>query len=257
MNAPASLKSILRLVLISLIICLLSACATTAPPPDERHPSDPWEPYNRNMYAFNRAVDKAILRPIARGYEAVMPDPAERGVTNFLDNIQSIPTIWNLLLQGEPGDAGRMFERFFVNTIFGLAGIFDVADAAGLPDYDEDFGQTLAVWGWEDSRYFVLPLLGPSTLRDTVGRPISMGGPIPYAEYGSYFWTLVTDDYPWLIPVDIIQRRANVLPLEPQLEEAFDEYLFVRDAWLQRRQFQITGESATPDYDAFLDEDEE
>lgn len=251
----ATRRRMYRAMLAGLMIVLVSACATTAPPPDQRDPADPWEPFNRNMYAFNRTVDKAVLRPIARGYEAVMPDPAEQGVTNFLDNIQSIPVIWNLLLQGEPADAGRMFERFFVNTVFGVAGIFDIATRAGLPDYDEDFGQTLAVWGWKDSRYLVLPLLGPSTLRDSIGRPIEFGGPIPYAEYGSYFWSLVTDDYPWLIAADIVQRRANLLPLDAQLEDAFDEYLFVRDSWLQRRNFLITGESETPDYEAFLDED--
>lgn len=236
-----------RLVLAGLMILLISACATTAPPPDQRDPADPWEPFNRNMYAFNRAVDKAVLRPVARGYTAITPDPVERGIGNVFKNVQSVPVILNLLLQGEPTDAARMFERFFVNTIFGVAGIFDVATQAGLPDYDEDFGQTLAVWGWDDSRYLVLPLFGPSTVRDALGRPVDVVSSVP--------WNEASDGRQWLRGVNLIQARARLLPAESQLEEAFDEYLFVRDAWLQRRNFLITGESETPDYEAFLDED--
>ncbi|MEM7053721.1 MAG: VacJ family lipoprotein [Pseudomonadota bacterium] len=242
----ATAKTAYRLLLSVVMVLLISACATTAPPPEERHAADPWEPFNRNMYSFNRTVDKAILRPIARGYTAITPDPVERGISNIFDNIQSMPVILNLLLQGEPADAGRMFERFFVNTVFGLAGIFDVATEAGLPDYDEDFGQTLAVWGWQDSRYLVLPLLGPSTVRDALGRPVDGVADLP--------WNEVTDGRAYLWGVNLIETRARLLPREAQLEEAFDEYLFIRDAWLQRRDFQITGESETPDYEAFLEE---
>lgn len=241
-------NTIHRLILVLMMTLLVSACATTAPPPDQRDPADPWEPFNRNIYSFNRAVDKAILRPLARGYTAITPDPVERGIGNVFKNVQSVPVILNLLLQGEPADAGRMFERFFVNTVFGVAGIFDVATQAGLPDYDKDFGQTLAVWGWDDSRYLVLPLFGPSTVRDALGRPVDVVTSVP--------WNEASDGRQWLRGVNLIQARARLLPGESQLEAAFDEYLFVRDAWLQRRNFLITGESETPDYEAFLDEDE-
>ena len=241
-------NTIHRLILVLMMTLLVSACATTAPPPDQRDPADPWEPFNRNIYSFNRAVDKAILRPLARGYTAITPDPVERGIGNVFKNVQSVPVILNLLLQGEPADAGRMFERFFVNTVFGVAGIFDVATQAGLPDYDKDFGQTLAVWGWDDSRYLVLPLFGPSTVRDALGRPVDV--------VTSVHWNEASDGRQWLRGVNLIQARARLLPGESQLEAAFDEYLFVRDAWLQRRNFLITGESETPDYEAFLDEDE-
>jgi len=231
----------------SLLALLLTACATTAPPPNERDAVDPWEPYNRNMYKFNRTLDKAIFRPVATGYEAVVPDPVETGITNFFDNLQSLPVMINLTLQGRPGDTARMFHRFFVNTVFGVAGFFDVATAGGLSDYDEDLGQTLAVWGWEDSRYFVLPFLGPSTLRDGLARPAD--------SYLDFLWREAIDGREYGIAVELIQTRANLLPREEQLEDAFDEYLFVRDAWLQNREFKITGESSTPDYDSFLDEE--
>ena len=231
----------------SLLALLLAACATTAPPPDQRDPQDPWEPYNRNMYKFNRTLDKAIIRPLATGYEAVLPDPVETGVSNFFENLTSLPVMINLTLQGRPGDTARMLERFFVNTVFGLAGFFDVASKYDMPDYDEDLGQTLAVWGWEDSRYFMLPFLGPSTLRDGLARPVD--------SYTDILWRKAVDGRTYGIAIDLIQRRANALGREEQLKDAFDEYLFIRDAWLQNRRFKITGESATPDYGSFLDDD--
>jgi len=227
---------------------ILSACATTsAPPPEERDPRDPWEAYNRNMYAFNRGLDKAIFKPLATGYEVIVPDPVETGVTNFFTNLKSLPVVANLGLQGRPGDSIKMTARFLMNTIFGIGGLFDVATAAGLPQYDEDFGQTLAVWGWDDSRYFMIPFLGPSTVRDGLGRAADTVGDV--------LWREAIDGREYGIAVDLIQTRANLLPREQQLEDAFDEYLFVRDAWLQNRQFKITGESETPDYDEFLDDE--
>lgn len=227
---------------------LLGACATIkAPPPEERIADDPWEPFNRNVYAFNRGVDKAVLRPLARGYRAVTPDPLERGIGNAFDNLRSVPVMVNLLLQGRPANAGRMFERFFVNTVFGLGGFLDVATDAGIPDFDEDFGQTLAVWGWDDSRYLVLPFLGPSTVRDAVGLPVDRTIDVP--------WREVLDGRTYLLGVDVIQTRASLLDREADLEAAFDEYLLIRDAWLQQRAYKISGESVTPDYDALLLED--
>ena len=232
----------------SLLALLLTACATTAPPPDQRDPQDPWEPYNRNMYKFNRSLDKAIFRPVATGYEAVVPDPVETGVTNFFENLQSLPVMINLTLQGRPGDTVKMMVRFTMNSVFGLAGIFDVATRSGVPDYDEDLGQTLAVWGWADSRYFVLPFMGPSTLRDGLATPVD--------SYWDFLWREAIDGREYGIAVELIQTRANLLPREDDLKDAFDEYLFVRDAWLQNREFKITGESATPDYDAYLDDED-
>lgn len=235
-----------RRMLVAALAVLATACATTAPPPEERDPADPWEPFNRNVYQFNRTLDKAVVRPIAVGYEAVVPDPVETGVTNFFDNLNSLIDITNLTLQGRPGDSIKSFARFTMNTLLGVGGVFDVATPAGLPKFDEDFGQTLAVWGWKDSPYLVLPFLGPSTLRDGLGE-------IPDS-YSNIIWRRAVNGREWGLALEIVQLRANFLPRDEQLEEAFDEYLFVRDAWLQNRRFKITGESPTPDYDSFLED---
>lgn len=235
-------------LLVVFLILFAAGCATTAPPPEERDPVDPWEPYNRNMYAFNRGLDKAVLRPVARGYDRVTPGPVQKGVNNFFDNLGSLPTLLNLVLQGRFSDSGRALERFYVNTVYGVLGIFDIADSADMQDYEEDFGQTLAKWGWSESRYLMLPFRGPSTLRDTTGLPVDI--------YSNVLWRRALDGRYYAGALDLIQTRAGLLDRESDLEEAFDEYLLVRDAWLQRRNYLIHGEeAATPDYDAFLDDD--
>ena len=124
---------------------LLAGCATTAPPSDERHPRDPWEPYNRNMFKFNSAVDQAVIRPLAVGYGKVTNKPVRRSVRNFFTNIRAPVVIANLLLQGRPGDAGTQLERFFINSTVGVVGLFDLASDADIESYDEDFGP---VWTW-------------------------------------------------------------------------------------------------------------
>ncbi|MEE4637243.1 MAG: VacJ family lipoprotein, partial [Wenzhouxiangella sp.] len=227
---------------------LLTGCATTASPPAERSAADPWEPMNRQIFAFNRAADRAVVRPVARGYQAVTPAPVRTGVTNFFDNLRSPVVILNLLLQGRGSESLAHFERFFVNSVYGVGGIFDLADHADMPDHDADLGMTFAHWGWEDSRYLMLPFAGPSTLRDGLGfwgdsfvNPVLDG----VRKEGSY----------GVLALDVVQIRAGLLPLDEQLNEAFDPYLFLRDGYLQRRNFEIFGEdTALPDYDAFLDE---
>lgn len=227
---------------------VLAGCATTAPPPEERHPQDPWEPYNRNVYQFNSTVDRAVIRPLAIGYGKVTPKPARRGIRNFFTNIYSPVTIVNLILQGRGGDAGTQFQRFFVNTVFGIGGLFDIASAGGLEDHDEDFGQTLAVWGWDESRYFILPFLGPSTVRDGLGR-------VP-DYYANIAWRYAREESSFaLLGLNVVQLRHAMLPLDEDIEAAFDPYSFVRDSWLQRRSSQIgQGETTLPDYESFLDD---
>ncbi len=231
------------------LVLALSACATTAPPPEERHPHDPWEPFNRNIHDFNMAADRAVLRPLAKGYDKITPAPAQRGIRNFFTNLRSPVTMLNLLLQGRPVDAGTQLKRFFVNTVYGIGGLFDIASAGGIETYDEDFGQTMAVWGWNQSRYLVLPFLGPSTLRDGIGR-------VPDA-YANVAWRLALEESSYvLIGLNVIQIRHSLLPLDDDLESAFDSYSFMRDGWLQRRDHLIhEGESQLPDYEQFLDED--
>jgi phospholipid-binding lipoprotein MlaA len=233
----------------ALAAALLAGCATTAPPPDQRHPRDPWEPYNRNMFQFNSAVDRAVFRPLARGYGKVTPEFAKRGIRNFFANIRSPVDQVNLLLQGRPGDAGTEFARFVFNSTLGLGGLFDVATNGDVEDYTEDFGQTMAVWGWEDSRFFILPLLGPSTVRDGLGRV-----PDGYADV-AWRWTLEETTY-GLVGLNVIQSRYALLPLDEDIRAAYDPYTFMRDGWLQRRDHAIAnGRNGLPDYESFIEDD--
>ena len=233
----------------ALAALLLAGCATTAPPPDERHPRDPWEPYNRNMFKFNSAVDRAVIRPLAVGYGEITSEPVRRSIRNFFTNIRSPVVMANLVLQGRPGDAGTQLGRFFINSTVGLAGLFDLAGDAGMPEFDEDFGQTMAVWGWEDSRFFILPLFGPSTLRDGLGRV-----PDGYADV-AWRWTLEETTY-GLIGLNVVQFRYSMLPLDEDIRSAYDPYPFMRDGWLQRRKHAVTnGQDALPDYEAFIEDD--
>ncbi len=141
-----------------LLVLLLSACATqpTTMTDPER---DPWESYNRKIHAFNMGLDKAILRPVAKGYDYIMPDAPQRGVRNFFRNLAYPVIFLNLLLQGRFEDSLTATGRFLINTTIGLLGFFDVASKEGIPEYNEDMGQTLAVWGWKDSRYLVMPFI--------------------------------------------------------------------------------------------------
>ncbi|MGY6553184.1 MAG: MlaA family lipoprotein [Wenzhouxiangella sp.] len=232
-----------------LVVLSLSACATTAAPPaEDRNPGDPWEPANRQVHAFNMAADRAVLRPVARGYQRVAPQPVRTGVRNFFTNLRSPVVIVNLLLQGRPGESLEHFERFFVNSVYGLGGIFDLASKGEMPAHEADLGMTFAVWGWDESRFVMLPFLGPSTLRDGLGF------------YGDSFinpvWELARGEGAFgLLGLNIIQTRAALLPLDPQIDAAFDSYIFLRDGFLQRRQFQLQGQDAAlPDYDDFLDD---
>lgn len=238
-----------RNALTLLLAVLLAGCATTAAPPGDRHPDDPWEPYNRSVYAFNRTADRAVVRPLARGYDRVTPEPIQTGVTNFFRNLRSPIIMANLLVQGRGTDLESEFQRFFANTVYGIGGLFDVASAGGIDKSDADFGQTLAGWGWEDSRFFMLPLLGPSTVRDALGTGVD--------SIGDYPWRVALDEGTYgLFVLRIIDTRVALFPLDRELANAYDEYILVRDGWSQRREYFITGgESDTPDYDAWLDED--
>ena len=153
---------------IALVAAALLAGCASQPATMTDPQADPWEPFNRKVHAFNDALDRAVLKPVARGYDTVMPDAPQRGVRNFFQNLDYPVTFFNLLMQGKVADSMRATGGFLLNTVFGLFGFFDIAGNAGAPKFDEDFGQTLAVWGWDESRYFVIPLLGPSTLQ--IGR---------------------------------------------------------------------------------------
>lgn len=221
-----------QLRLIGLLICaaLLGACATT---PGRTTTDDPWQGMNRGIYKFNEAVDRATLKPIAKGYRAITPQWFRTGTKNFFNNLKTPWTIANELLQGKPQLMAQDTCRFVFNSIAGLGGVIDVAGKFELNAHDEDFGQTLAVWGVPSGPYLMLPFLGPSTVRDGVGRvPDYFSSPQRYA------------DIPWeaktgLSALEIIQLRETLLSTEDTLGQAYDKYGLIRDAWLQRREYQI------------------
>lgn len=218
-----------RLILV-IAVLTLSACATT----DSSNPKDPYEEYNRSVWEFNRAIDKAILKPTAEGYKAVTPDPIEKGISNFFSNLGEIETIINDILQAKFGKAGRDTGRFLINSTLGLAGFLDPATEMGLEKEEEDFGQTLAAWGFDSGPYLMLPFIGPSTARDGIGfavDKVALYSPYDEMDDSQTEWSLRA--------LDLIQTRAQLLPLEEQLEQALDEYSLVRDAYLQRREFLI------------------
>ena len=239
-----------RPVLITIIVLqltLLGGCASqqvTLTDPER----DPWEAYNRKIHSFNMGLDQAILRPVAKGYDIIMPDAPQRGVRNFFKNLAYPVTFINLILQGKFEDSLTATGRFLMNSSVGVLGFFDVATKVDIPKFDEDFGQTLAVWGWKDSRYLVMPLFGPYTARDFIGRGFyGYFHPISYAvrEYNNYI----------PLVVDLITLRAELLPFQAELDAASDPYVLVRDVWLQNREFKIyDGDPPQVDYDALLEE---
>lgn len=214
-------------------LALLAGCATTTGSAAPDGPRDPFERANRAIYKFNDVVDRVALKPIAKGYKKITPEPVRRGIGNFFSNLQYPATIVNQLLQGKPIAAARDTGRLLTNTVLGLGGMFDVATRLGLEKNDEDFGQTLGVWGVPSGPFLVLPLLGPSSVRDAPATPAEyFVDPLTYADVQ---WEVV-----WgLRAVDIVDRRAQLLSLEPTLERSFDQYAFVRDAWAQRREYQV------------------
>ncbi|MFT3761685.1 MAG: VacJ family lipoprotein [Pseudoxanthomonas sp.] len=209
--------------------------------------SDPWEKYNRKVHGFNNAFDKAIARPVARGYAKVVPKPVRTGVGNFFDNLGSPMDMVNLFLQGRPKEAWDTLGRFLMNTTLGIGGLFDPATKAKIARHDADFGQTLAVWGWRRSRYFELPFFGPRTVRDTFG----LAGDVPLAP--THYVDDDTIRYS-LQALQLVNMRAQLLSLDDIRAGAADDYALVRDAWLQRRNYLIHSRLRNKQQDASLPE---
>lgn len=191
---------------------------------------DPWEGFNRAMFNFNDGLDTYALKPIAKGYKAVMPDPAEKGVSNFFANLADVGTMINNLLQGKFNDAGQDLGRVAFNTTFGIAGLIDVATPMGLEKHNEDFGQTFGYWGADSGPYLVLPFFGPTTVRDGIGMiPDSMVDPVMHVGDNG--------DRNALYITRVIDGRAQLLETEKLISG--DKYIFIRDAYLQKRAFEI------------------
>lgn len=214
----------------TLLALALSATLASTAMAEEAHPADPWEGFNRTMFSFNEGLDRAIIKPVTQGYRYVMPDFAETGVHNFFENIGDVKTFFNNVLQGKPKEASEDLGRVIINTTIGIGGLFDVATTFGIPKHNEDFGQTLGAWGLESGPYLVLPLFGPSSVRDGLGRiPDAMVDPLQ--EIGD------DDTQLGLQVLRVIDTRSQILKAEGVISG--DRYTFIRDAYLQRRQFEV------------------
>jgi phospholipid-binding lipoprotein MlaA len=198
------------------------------------NPKDPYEPFNRVMYHFNDELDKLILKPIATFYLKVMPKPFVKGINNFFSNIDTIPTVVNDVLQANFYQASSDFWRLAINSTVGIVGVFDIATDIGLEPNKEDFGLTLARWGYTNSNYLVLPFFGPSSVRDGLGLPVDYYGFSIYPHI-----TPVRERYA-IYGVGVLSRRAEILRFQNVFEQAaVDKYVFLRDAYMQRRNYLI------------------
>lgn len=220
-------KRVFPLIMVAALTGGLSACATTA-----NNPKDPYEGFNRAMFAVNEGID-VVVKPVAEGYDAAAPLPVKAVVGNFFGNIGDVWTALNNLLQGKPGQAFSDVGRVLVNTTIGIGGTFDVASEMGLEKHAEDFGQTMGAWGVSDGPYFYWPIIGPRTTRDTVGWGVDA-----YVDP-----VMRVNDVPLrnsLAGVRLIDLRASMLASDKVVEEAaFDKYNYIRDAYLQHRRSEI------------------
>lgn len=230
-----------RSLLLLALIFSLSAVAETSKNPD------PFEGFNRKVFAFNEFADRWVLKPVATGYRWVTPDVVDKGVSNVFSNLGEVTTMVNNVCQAKFANAGTDLGRFLINSTIGIVGIFDVASKMGLEKNDEDFGQTLAVWGVGDGPYLVLPFFGPSNLRDAFGRiPDVYTSPVSYVE-----------DVPvrnTLRGVDIVDVRADLIDSEGLITG--DRYSFIREVYRQNRDYKVNDGEVEDDFgDDFGDDD--
>ena len=214
----------------ALVVAVLSTGCASGP---NANPKDPLEPMNRSISRFNDSLDENVLKPVATSYQDVTPDLVKKGVRNVFNNLSDIWSTVNNGLQLKGRDTAESLMRSVVNTVFGIYGIFDVATPIGLERHSEDFGQTLGVWGVPNGPYVVLPLFGPSTLRDTAGMPVDTS-----ADFVRNLDHIPTRNS--AMTLRIVDKRANLLGTSNLLSEAaIDKYSFTRDAYLQYRRNQV------------------
>jgi phospholipid-binding lipoprotein MlaA len=231
---------------------LLSACAGNIPaaPKDQRAEYDPWEPMNRRISNFNDGFDKVTFKPLAKGYQKIMPGFVEKGVHNFSINLLGPMFIINNFLQGKPGRGGKEFGRFLINSVIGIGGLIDVATYSGIESSPETFGQTFAVWGIPDGPYVVIPVLGPRTLSGAFAIPLDFAGdPTFYLEDSTDKWIIYG--------IRAIDLRMQLFRAEELLKDSYDRYLTIRESFLQNRRFRIYDGDPPEDedfYDEFLEE---
>jgi phospholipid-binding lipoprotein MlaA len=231
-----------------ILLACLAGCSTTQQPYSASDVADPIEPVNRAIFSFNMFVDRWVLEPVARAYRFVTPEAARRSVANFLANLRSPVILANDALQGERERAGITLGRFMINTTMGVAGLFDPATTLGYPRHDEDFGQTLGVWGVPSGPYIMLPLLGPSNGRDTVGR------------VGDYFINplnhccITQDERFGLLGTNAVsEREANIELLDDLRANSIDLYATIRTIYTQKRAADIRNGRAPTDQEDYED----
>lgn len=231
-------RALLPLLLpLLLVAALLGGCASvpqaTSAAPAAASKVDPWESFNRKVFAFNEALDEAVVRPVAEVYRDVVAALVRQGVANFFGNIGDVWSTANHFLQGKLASGLEMTMRVSFNTVFGIAGVLDPATEMKMPRRSEDFGQTLAVWGVGNGPYVVLPLFGPSTLRDSLVWPVDRWATTPSRYFDDVNTYLMT-------PLQVVQVRADLLQATQLASQvSLDKYVFFRDAFLSRRLDQI------------------
>lgn len=237
-------------ILIILLSLGLFGCASTATPEQAAafaaQPliTDPFEPFNRSMYSVNKRLDTVLLKPLAQGYTAVTPAPVRASVGNFFANIEEVSVFVNKILQARFKEAGNTAGRFTINTTLGFLGLSDVATKMGIEREQADFGQTFYMWGIKRSPYLVLPMLGPTTAREGVGKV--PGYLVSVWDFTA--WEVQTAAF-GLMAVDM---RARYLDQTDVLDSAFDEYTFVRDIYIQQREATLLGRTDVTDWDEDL-----
>jgi phospholipid-binding lipoprotein MlaA len=201
---------------------------------DEIPATDPYQSFNRIMFDFNERIDQTILKPVATFYNDIVPTPLNKGIHNFFVNINTLPTIADDVLQVNFQQAANDIWRVLINTTIGIGGLFDIADRMNLHPYANDFGLTLAKWGYTNTNYLVLPFLGPSTVRDGIGIPVD------YFAFSIYPYISSDKTRYGLFALGVIDTRAQLLKYQNVMDEAaLDRYAFVRNAYLQHRAYQI------------------
>ncbi|WP_369854602.1 VacJ family lipoprotein [Candidatus Thalassolituus haligoni] len=239
----------MRLLLATLLLTATSMGQAASA--DNNNP-DPWEGFNRRVFAFNEVMDKYVLKPTAQAYQYVTPQDVDDSVSQFFSNIGDVLVVVNDIGQLKFGQAASDSGRFLINTTVGFFGFFDVATHIGLKKHNEDFGQTLGYWGVGTGPYLVLPFLGPSNLRDTGGLALTWSTSLGSSEVGA----TTTDDYS-LIALQLVDLRADLISSESLITG--DKYIFLRSFYLQRREYLVndgvTADSFGDDFDDFDDEE--
>lgn len=227
------MKSVFKITMVSTLLATLVGCADMYT--KDGTPNDPWESVNRKVFVVNDTLDHYALKPAAEGYTAVTPTPIREGVGNFFGNLGEVGNFTNGIFQGNPLIAGTSLTRLLINTTLGLGGILDPATSLGIERRSEDFGKTFAAWGAKSGPFIMLPLLGPSTLRDTAGKPLDWQlDPVREIDNNYQYWGLRF--------LNLVNVRSGFLEQEKLMQG--DRYTLLRDAWMQTRQFEIHGPQA-------------